>query len=45
LGNRDVHPYTVPTANKVAMIIHGEPREVGNPMSLYSNDMEVVYNK
>jgi hypothetical protein len=30
LGNGDVHRYNAPTANKVAMIILGEPGEVGN---------------
>jgi hypothetical protein len=30
LGNGDVHHYNVPMANKVAMIIPGEPGEVGN---------------
>ncbi len=30
LGNEDVHHYNVPTINEVAMIILGEPREVGN---------------
>jgi len=30
LGNGDVHRYNIPTANKVAMIIPGEPAEVGN---------------
>jgi hypothetical protein len=29
-GNEDVCRYNVPTANEVAMIIPGEPREVGN---------------
>jgi hypothetical protein len=28
--NEDVRHYNVPMANEVAMIIHGEPREVGN---------------
>ncbi len=30
LGNGDVHRYNAPTANEVAMIIPGEPGEVGN---------------
>ncbi len=30
LGNGDVHCYNVPMANKVAMIIYGEPKKVGN---------------
>jgi hypothetical protein len=30
LGNGDVHHYNAPTANEVAMIIPGEPGEVGN---------------
>jgi hypothetical protein len=30
LGNGDVHRYNVPTADEVAMIIPGEPGEVGN---------------
>jgi hypothetical protein len=30
LGNGDVRRYNVPTTNNVAMIIHGEPGEVGN---------------
>jgi hypothetical protein len=30
LGNGDVHRYNAPTANEVAMIILGEPGEVGN---------------
>ncbi len=30
LGNGDVHRYNAPMANEVAMIIHGEPGEVGN---------------
>jgi hypothetical protein len=30
LGNEDVHHYNVPMINEVAMIILGEPREVGN---------------
>jgi hypothetical protein len=44
-GNRDVRRYNVPTANEVAMIIPGEPREVRNPMSLYNGDIEVVYSE
>jgi len=30
LGNGNVHCYNTPTANEVAMIIHGELGEVGN---------------
>jgi hypothetical protein len=30
LGNGDVRCYNIPTTNEVAMIIPGEPREVGN---------------
>jgi len=30
LGNGDIHRYNAPTANEVAMIISGEPGEVGN---------------
>jgi hypothetical protein len=30
LGNGNVHRHNAPTANEVAMIIHGEPGEVGN---------------
>jgi len=30
IGNGDVHRYNAPTLNKVAMIIPGEPGEVGN---------------
>ncbi len=29
-GNKYVYHYNVPTTNEVAMIIHGEPGEVGN---------------
>jgi hypothetical protein len=30
LGNGNVHCYNIPTTNEVAMIIPGEPGEVGN---------------
>jgi hypothetical protein len=41
--NGNVRHYNVPTTNEVAMIILGKSEEVA--MSLYNNDMEVVYNR
>jgi hypothetical protein len=45
LGNKDVLCYNVPMANEVAMIIVGEPGEVGNRDVIIQGDMEVVYSE